>query len=129
MPNRAVAGTGSKAVGGVIVIGGGLALYDGSGKIVGGLGLSGDTSCRNHIIAWKLRDDLHLDHVPMTPSPAHDNHRILDYKNQLSPGAFGHPDCKGGNEPSYITQNRSKDFRTGAKMKWFAATRAGNDRR
>jgi uncharacterized protein GlcG (DUF336 family) len=57
-----------KAVGGAIVFGGGPALYDGSGKIVGGLGLSGDTSCTDHIIAWKIRHDLHLDHVPMGPA-------------------------------------------------------------
>jgi hypothetical protein len=104
-----------KAVGGVIVFGGGLALYDNSGKIVGGIGLSGDTSCTDHIIAWKIRHDLHLDHVPMGPSPAHDDNMILDYKNGFSPSGFGHPDCKGGNEPSYIIQSLSKDFPTGAK--------------
>jgi len=106
-----------KAVGGIIVFGGGLALYDSSGKIVGGLGLSGDTSCTDHIIAWKLRHNLHLDHVPMGPSPAHDDNMILDYKNGFSPSGFGHPDCKGGMEPSYIIGNLSKEFPTGAKMK------------
>src|SRR4051794_11759099 len=34
-----------KPIGGIIVFGGGLALYDTSGHIVGGLGVSGDTSC------------------------------------------------------------------------------------
>jgi len=106
-----------KAVGGVIVFAGGLALYNSSGKIVGGLGLSGDTSCTDHIIAWKVRHNLHLDHVPMGPSPAHDDNMILDYKNGYSPSGFGHPDCKGGMEPSYIIQSLSKDFPTGAKMK------------
>ena len=33
-----------KAVGGIVVFGGGLALYDSQGKIVGGLGVSGGTS-------------------------------------------------------------------------------------
>jgi hypothetical protein len=42
---------------------------------------------------------------------------VLDYKNGFSPSGFGHPDCKGGNEPSYIIQSLSKDFPTGAKMK------------
>ncbi len=37
-------------------------------KIVGGLGLSGDTSCTDHVIAWKVRHELHLDAVPMGPS-------------------------------------------------------------
>lgn len=105
-----------KAVGGIIVFGGGLALYNSSGKIVGALGLSGDTSCTDHIIAWKVRHALHLDHVPMGPSPAHDDNMILDYKNGSSPSGFGHPDCRGGMEPSYIIESLSKDFPTGAKM-------------
>jgi uncharacterized protein GlcG (DUF336 family) len=113
-PNDPMVG---KAVGGVIVFAGGLALYNSSGKIVGGLGLSGDTSCTDHIIAWKVRHNLHLDHVPMGPSPAHDDNMILDYKNGFSPSGFGHPDCKGGMESSYIIQSLSKDFPTGAKMK------------
>ena len=113
-PNDPMVG---KAVGGVIVFGGGLALYNSSGKIVGGLGLSGDTSCTDHIIAWKVRHNLHLDHVPMGPSPAHDDNMILDYKNVSSPSGFGHPDCKGGMEPSYIVESLSKDFPTsGGKM-------------
>src|SRR5205809_850403 len=45
-----------KQIGGVNVFGGGLALYTQSArKIVGGLGVSGDTSCTDHIIAWKVR--------------------------------------------------------------------------
>src|SRR5712691_6958952 len=38
-------------IGGVNVFGGGLALYRASG-IVGGIGVSGDTSCADHNIAW-----------------------------------------------------------------------------
>ncbi len=45
--------TGQK-VGGVNVFGGGLALYDEDG-IVGALGVSGDTSCADHNIAWRTR--------------------------------------------------------------------------
>src|SRR5213078_4273964 len=45
-----------KQIGGVNVFGGGLALYkQTSKKLVGGLGVSGDTSCTDHIIAWKVR--------------------------------------------------------------------------
>src|SRR4030095_5322056 len=43
-----------KKIGGVNVFGGGLALYDTAGNIVGGIGVSGDSSCADHIIAWKL---------------------------------------------------------------------------
>ncbi|HEX5283233.1 MAG TPA: heme-binding protein [Bryocella sp.] len=40
-----------KAIGGIIVFAGGLPLYAADGRIVGGLGLSGDTSCTDHVIA------------------------------------------------------------------------------
>jgi len=44
-----------RKIGGVNVFGGGLALYNNAGKIIGGLGVSGDSSCTDHIVAWKLR--------------------------------------------------------------------------
>ena len=45
-----------KVIGGISVLGGGLALYDCSNQnVVGGMGISGDTSCADHAIAWKLR--------------------------------------------------------------------------
>jgi len=101
-----------KAVGGVIVFGGGLALYSSKGKIIGGIGLSGDTSCTDHVIAWKVRHQLDLDHVPMGPSAEHDDNMILDYNHGYSQSGFGHPDCKGGMDASHIIQNLSKDFPT-----------------
>ncbi|HEY1961238.1 MAG TPA: heme-binding protein, partial [Rhizomicrobium sp.] len=42
------------AVGGTIVFAGGLALYSGGG-IQGALGVSGDTSCGDHNVAWRTR--------------------------------------------------------------------------
>src|SRR3989442_14796733 len=53
-----------KGIGGINVFGGGLALYDADGTLVGGLGVSGDASCADHNIAWKMRYNLRLDHVP-----------------------------------------------------------------
>jgi len=44
-----------KRVGGVNVFGGGLALYTAEGRLVGALGVSGDTSCADHNIAWRAR--------------------------------------------------------------------------
>src|SRR5205085_5680636 len=38
-------------IGGVNVFGGGLALYAASGKKIGGVGVSGDTSCTDHFVA------------------------------------------------------------------------------
>lgn len=109
-PNDPMVG---KAIGGIIVFGGGLPLYDSSGKIVGGLGLSGDTSCTDHIIAWKVRHQLALDAVPMGPSPDHNDNMILDWQNGASASGFGHPSCKGGNVSDNIINSLSKDFPTG----------------
>lgn len=106
-----------KAIGGIIVFAGGLPLYSNDGKIVGGLGLSGDTSCTDHVIAWKVRHQLHLDAVPMGPSPDHNDNMILDFQNGVSQSGFGHPSCKGGNQADAIIQGLSKDFPTGPKSK------------
>jgi uncharacterized protein GlcG (DUF336 family) len=43
--------------GGINIFGGGVALYSASGKL-GAVGVSGDTSCADHNIAWKLRNKL-----------------------------------------------------------------------
>src|SRR4051812_27597346 len=51
------------AVGGTVVFGGGLALYDGK-AVVGALGVSGDSSCADHNVAWRTRQALGLDKVP-----------------------------------------------------------------
>lgn len=113
-PNDPMVG---KLVGGTIVFGGGLPLYNKQGKIIGGLGLSGDTSCTDHIIAWKVRHQLHLDNVTMGPSPDHNDNMILDFKDGKSPSGFGHPNCKGGMDPAYIIQSLSKNFPTGSGKK------------
>ena len=52
-----------KKIGGVNVFGGGLALYDADGNKIGALGVSGNTSCTDHVIAWKLRKALELDNI------------------------------------------------------------------
>ena len=104
-----------KAIGGIIVFAGGLPLYSPDGHIVGGLGLSGDTSCTDHVIAWKVRHELRLDAVPMGPSPDHNDNMILDWQNNTSPSGFGHPSCKGGNQADGIIRDLSKDFPTGPR--------------
>jgi uncharacterized protein GlcG (DUF336 family) len=104
-----------KQVGGTIVFGGGLALYDRQGKIVGGLGLSGDTSCTDHIIAWKVRHELQLDAVPMGVSSAHNDNMIQDIDHGVSPSGFGHPVCTAGMPSKQIIESLSKQFPTGPK--------------
>ena len=49
--------------GGVITFGGGVALYE-SGQIIGGLGVSGDTSCADHAISYRMRKAAGLDGIP-----------------------------------------------------------------
>jgi uncharacterized protein GlcG (DUF336 family) len=106
-----------KAIGGIIVFAGGLPLYQNDGKIVGGLGLSGDTSCTDHVIAWKIRHELHLDAVPMGPSPDHNDNMILDFQNNESPSGFGHPACKGGTQVDAVIRDLSKDFSNRSESK------------
>ena len=78
-----------RRIGGINVFGGGLALYSPNGTLVGGLGVSGDTSCTDHIIAWKLRHGLNLDNVPAGPAGGTDN--IIFTEETLD--GFEHPEC------------------------------------
>jgi uncharacterized protein GlcG (DUF336 family) len=104
-----------KAIGGVIVFGGGLALYDNRGKIVGGLGVSGDTACADHVVAWKTRHALKLDSVPLGPAPGLSDNMILDISNGISASGFGHPSCKGGQPPDDIVKSLNNKIPVGAK--------------
>jgi uncharacterized protein GlcG (DUF336 family) len=51
-------------IGGVNVFGGGLALYNAQKQLIGAIGVSGDSSCADHNIAWRTRHTLKLDYVP-----------------------------------------------------------------
>jgi uncharacterized protein GlcG (DUF336 family) len=85
-----------KQLGGVITFGGGLALYDGNG-IVGALGVSGDSSCADHNIAWRVRQALGLDKVPGGVSPDHNDEIIYDIlPDKRSASGYGHAKCAGG---------------------------------
>jgi len=84
-----------KKIGGVNVFGGGLALYDSRGYLVGALGVSGDTSCADHFIGWRTRNNLALDYVPtgVSGDPDRPDNIIFDITNGMSTGGFGHPVC------------------------------------
>ena len=87
-----------KRAGGVNVFGGGLALYNDKGEIIGGMGVSGDSSCADHNIAWRARHALNLDFVPAGVAADKSDAVIYDVSgNGKSAGGFGHPTC-GGNE-------------------------------
>jgi uncharacterized protein GlcG (DUF336 family) len=84
-------------IGGVNVFGGGLALYLPDGRLVGGIGVSGDTSCTDHIIAWKLRHALNLDNVPAGVAPGltpAGNDNIIFAVDDIN--GFEHPTCFDG---------------------------------
>ncbi len=92
-----------KRVGGVNVFGGGLGLYAANHNVVGGVGVSGDTSCTDHEIAWRVRHALGLDHLKgvngVAGDAAHPDNIIYDITPNpnggtgVSAGGFGHPTC------------------------------------
>ena len=98
-PNDPMVG---RRIGGVNVFGGGLALYAG-GIRVGGVGVSGDTSCTDHSVAWRVRHGLGLDKFATVGGVSGDNARpdniIFDITPNpnggtgISAGGFGHPTC------------------------------------
>ncbi len=88
-------------IGGVNVFGGGLALYDAKGQLLGAIGVSGDSSCADHNIAWRTRHTLNLDFVPggVSGDPRRPNNIVYDITNPtgfpigVSAGGWGHPAC------------------------------------
>jgi uncharacterized protein GlcG (DUF336 family) len=72
--------------GGLIFFGGGSPLYK-DGKIIGGLGVSGDTSCADHEIAKRVRDLAGLN--PPGGALADD----IVYAPPDAPSVFAHPKC------------------------------------
>jgi uncharacterized protein GlcG (DUF336 family) len=90
-------------IGGVNVFGGGLALYAAGKVLVGGVGVSGDTSCADHNIAWRVRNLLGLDHLAgvggVSGDAARPDNIVFDIVANpnggtgVSAGGFGHPAC------------------------------------
>jgi hypothetical protein len=107
----------SEVTGGVNVFGGGLALYSASGK-VGGVGVSGDQSCTDHMVAWRIRNALNLDLLKTGgiggPAAAfagdttHPDNIIFDITPNpaggtgISKSGFGHPTCFKTPDPSTL---------------------------
>ncbi len=83
---------GSK-IGGVNVFGGGLALYDENKKVIGAIGVSGDSSCADHNIAWRTRNTLLLDYVPSVVPVSGDATHPDNIVYLVS--GWGHPACNG----------------------------------
>lgn len=74
-------------LGGLIFFGGGVPLYDKSGRIIGGLGVSGDTSCADHEIAKRVRS---LAELNPPGGPLVDD---ITYSVPDGPSVFTHPKC------------------------------------
>ena len=95
-----------KRVGGVNVFGGGLGLYASDHGVVGGVGVSGDTSCTDHEIAWRVRSLLGLDHLTgvngVSGDATHPDNIVYDISNGASAGGFGHPMCINTADPSLL---------------------------
>jgi uncharacterized protein GlcG (DUF336 family) len=89
-------------IGGVNVFGGGLALYSTQQRVIGAVGVSGDTSCADHRIAWRVRNLLGLDHLTgvggVSGDPARPDNIIYLGPGE-APNGFKHPDCGGGDDP------------------------------
>jgi uncharacterized protein GlcG (DUF336 family) len=83
-----------KKIGGVNVFGGGLGLYR-DGAVIGALGVSGDSSCADHNVAWRLRTALGLDGVTAGVSPNNNDGIVYDIADGMSASGWGHPLCAG----------------------------------
>ena len=82
-------------------------------KILGAVGVSGDTSCADHNIGWRVRALLGLDHllgVPGVATAARPDNIIFDITTNpaggtgVSTGGFGHPHCLGASVDGDPTQ-------------------------
>lgn len=96
-------------LGGTVVFGGGLPLYSEDQALVGALGVSGDTSCADHNVAWRVREALGLAAVPSSVSPSNDDAIIYDVRpSGGSASGYGHVMCGNSITPKRMNAGRSK---------------------
>ena len=115
-------------VGGVNVFGGGLPLYNESGVLIGAIGVSGDTSCADHNVAWVTREELAgFGAANLSASSvgfgglmgwstdfgdAYQDNIIYDIVVDAagvasSPSGFGHPTCEvGATQKEHLVSNQ-----------------------
>ena len=86
LPPRAHGGDRRQIAGGLIFFGGGVPLYR-NGEVIGGLGISGDTSCADHEIAKRVR---HIASLNPPGGPLTDD---IVYSAPDPPSVFAHPVC------------------------------------
>jgi uncharacterized protein GlcG (DUF336 family) len=86
-PPSGQGGGAGEIAGGQIFFGGGVPLYSAGGRILGGLGISGDTSCADHEIAKRVRHLANLD--PAGGMTVDD----ISYSSADGASVFTHPLC------------------------------------
>jgi hypothetical protein len=107
-----------RPIGGVNVFGGGLALFNNQGQKVGGIGVSGDTSCTDHMVAWQVRHLLAYDFLAtggvggVSGDNARPDNIVFDIapnapggtvgNNRLSVSGWGHPTCLNTPNPALL---------------------------
>jgi uncharacterized protein GlcG (DUF336 family) len=104
-----------RRIGGTNVFGGGFALYDAGGNLVGAVGVSGDTSCADHAIGWKTRFYLNLDLVPGGVAPDGSDNILYDIDGSgTSASGFGHPHCLDAAAESNVAADLPVSFPLGS---------------
>ena len=92
-PTGGQGGGANQIAGGLIFFGGGVPLYK-NGKIIGGLGVSGDTSCTDHEIAKRVRNALSLNPpVAGVSNGAGATADDIQYSAVDTASPFTHPAC------------------------------------
>jgi uncharacterized protein GlcG (DUF336 family) len=89
------------ADGGIITFGGGVALYSNK-QVIGGLGVSGDTSCADHAVAYRMRAAAGFNGTPNSdnivyytgPGPG----GVITSSTQVDPSQFAQPHCLGSKD-------------------------------
>ena len=77
--------------GGIITFGGGVPLYS-NGQVIGGLGVSGDTACADHAIAFLMRKKAGLDGTPGGLG-LNGTDNIVYAQSGTAPSGFEQPHC------------------------------------
>jgi uncharacterized protein GlcG (DUF336 family) len=89
-PDYLAQGSGiGRVPGGIITFGGGVPLYV-DGKVIGGLGLSGNSACADHVVAYRMRRAAGLDKIPSGVAPGGTDNIIFATG---TPTGFQHPHC------------------------------------
>lgn len=82
-----------RKIGGINTFGGGLALYNEKGELLGAIGVSGDSSCADHNIAWKMRAALGLDYVPAGVAEIRGKMHLTNDNIVYDDVEWAHPEC------------------------------------